>query len=311
MTKTFGGGSPRDNECDMVDIGNMANQLSDLFPQEAAAVLAQLEKAVVYNRHNSNVHLYGLSAYYIYDGKEFGDSSMKTYASLDMNEAYTGYLDNFYRMLVSKNTANNNRSLRQPDNSADSPGDILHTELTLWQPLAHDNADGKYIMVGLQSEPDKITDEAAVADTGLNTRWPAINGRYVCLHKINSSENGSLYAIPSVRNGSDCDILILFNEKYPDGKILGTRQEDGVIIQKGFEEIIEGDKIAFYYQEKTFDGHNSDDVRWHQSDAFTAKGDLKLEWLTPEKGEYYYSLLYTDILQNKHFSDITPKIPII
>jgi len=74
-TKTFGIGSPRDNESDMVDIGQMAFKLSDLYPAEAGEVLTALDRAVIYTRNNSDIYLGGMSTFYLYGGKRSaGDS---------------------------------------------------------------------------------------------------------------------------------------------------------------------------------------------------------------------------------------------
>ena len=96
-TKTFGEGSPRDNESDMVDIGDMALQLSDLFPSEAAAVHVALNDAVLYNRHNSLAPIYGLSSYYVYGGLFY--DALEQYAELDMDEAYVEYILEFFDLL--------------------------------------------------------------------------------------------------------------------------------------------------------------------------------------------------------------------
>jgi hypothetical protein len=72
----------------MVDIGDMARKLSDLFPAETAAVLARLDDSVIYNRHNSDIDLMGLSVYYIYGGKEFGNKSLDIYSSMNMNQPH-------------------------------------------------------------------------------------------------------------------------------------------------------------------------------------------------------------------------------
>jgi len=101
-TKTFGEGSPRDNQSDMVDIGDMAHKLSDLFPREAGKVLIALKDAVLYNRHNSYVPLYGLSSYYVYGGLFY--ESLELYAELDVDEAYTQYLLKFFDVLQDRQT---------------------------------------------------------------------------------------------------------------------------------------------------------------------------------------------------------------
>ena len=97
-TKTFGEGSPRDSESDMIDIGDMAKQLEDLFPQEVADIHSALNSAVLYNRYNSKIPLYGLSAYYIYGGQFY--ENLELYAELDVDLAYLWYLQKFFNSLT-------------------------------------------------------------------------------------------------------------------------------------------------------------------------------------------------------------------
>ena len=96
-TKTFGEGSARDNYNDMVDIGDMAHQLADLFPKEAAKIHDALRYAVLYNRHNSLVPVYGLSSYYVYGGLFY--EALDMYAQLNVDDLYTGYLIKFFDRL--------------------------------------------------------------------------------------------------------------------------------------------------------------------------------------------------------------------
>ena len=96
-TKTFGEGSARDNESDMVDVGDMAHQLADIFPQEVAAVHDALNGAVLYNRHNSLTALYGLSSYYVYGGLFY--EAIELYSQLNVDASYILYLQKFFDRL--------------------------------------------------------------------------------------------------------------------------------------------------------------------------------------------------------------------
>ena len=102
-TKTFGEGSPRDNYNDMVDIGDMAHQLADIFPHEVLAIHEALYDAVLYNRHNSLIPLYGLSSYYVYGGL-FRDA-LELYAQLDISEDYIQYMLKFFDLLAEREQA--------------------------------------------------------------------------------------------------------------------------------------------------------------------------------------------------------------
>jgi hypothetical protein len=260
-TKTFGEGSPRDNESDMVDIGDMAAKLADLYPAQAANVLAALNQCVVYNRHNSDADIKGLSTYYVYGGKELGEPSINTYASLNVSEPYTRFLRRFFSALT-----DNAAPKRRSRSSVASTTPVAVTETVLWQPIS--GKHGAYKMTGIQIN-------------GFENEWPAINGRSVCLFPVAQSASNKQYAIPAQVNGKDCDIIVLFNERYPKGLVEGARNKDGPIIQKGYNPIEPGDKVAFYYIEM-----NSDlAISWKKMPPFSVKDTLTLTWdETPPDG---------------------------
>jgi len=236
ITKTFGEGSPRDNYADMVDIGDMAIMLHDLFPQEAEAVLQALENCVVYNRHNSYIDLWGLSTFYIYGGKSQGVYSLGTYDALGMDNAYTEYLHIFFTGLQRRNQ---------------SP--IIHKEVAL---LQHVSANVRR-MVGLLQ-----TDIPAS-----NYLWPKINGHPVVLFPIVTTANARKYAIPARINNREVDIIVSFSCRHPQGRIVGSRNIESVF-QKGHDPVLAGDKVAFYYPE--WDMKDNTET-WHRGETFVVQ----------------------------------------
>lgn len=307
-TKTFGIGSPRDNESDMVDIGDMAHKLSDIFGDEARQVFSALHEAVVYNRHNSDVDLSGISSYYIYGGKSTAKDSLRTYSSLNVNDSYTGYLHDFASVLLGGANrgvvkGSSARGGAQVSGTQDFDYDaITGVDITAWQ--SSPDKEGYYIMTGIQSRAGSVNG----LEINPNAYWPSISGKYVCLYEINSTANATQYAIPARRNGSDCDIVVSFNQNNPEGIILGSRREDGYIIQKGFDAIRESDTLAFYYQEKYFgDDKGRNEITWRLGDEFTVGNELALDWSKLDGDTLRYSFLMTDIQQNKQFTELRPQ----
>ncbi|MCL2387854.1 MAG: clostripain-related cysteine peptidase [Defluviitaleaceae bacterium] len=257
-TKTFGEGSPRDNYADMVDIGDMAVQLQELYPHEAKAILLALKKCVTYNRHNSDVPLYGLSTFYIYGGKSQGVPSLRTYSNLEMDSDYTQFLHHFFDRLIRINREGSEES---------EESENIRTELVLWKPMD----DKTFRMVGLLNSPAKQ-----------NLLWPSINDHPVCLFPASTTENARRYAVPAKVNNRDADIIILFNQQHPKGRILGIRYNAGNVFQKGYDPISEGDEIAFYYLEHDF--NNSTNAlentpeNWQLGETFTVSTQPSLSW---------------------------------
>ena len=267
-TKTFGEGSPRDNYSDMVDIGDMAYQLADLFPKEAATVIRALTNCVVYNRHNSDVELHGLSTFYIFGGKSQGEFSLDIYSNLDMNKQYTEYLFAFFE------------HLKNPQVSAN-----YHTQLALWQPHQHHNT---YRMAGLLQL--KNTDNIDIANTALEYLWPTLAGEYIAMFPIVTTANMRQYAIPVQINGRDADIIVAFTPHHSHGKILGIRNRTGNVIQKGYFPIYLGDKIAVYSLEWNATTNTED---WILGSAFTVtRLPLHINWDVAPEG-YSVGLRYS------------------
>ncbi|MDR2939703.1 MAG: hypothetical protein LBV08_05210 [Clostridiales bacterium] len=295
-TKTFGEGSPRDNDCDMVDIGDMAINLSDLYPEQAAKLLAALDKAVIYNKNNYGGNLKGLSAYYIYGGIDGGELSLDLYEALSMSPQYTSYLNNFYLSLA--NTLNNTKSRSGTGTTGAIDivkEDIIDTKLTLWQKLS----GGRFIMAGSVTMAEG-NDQIDIAGYGKSRLWPSVNNKNVCLYKISSTNSLAFYAIPATHNGQSCDIIVMASEENPNGVILGVRHEEGIVIQKGLDPIKKGDKIAFHYLERLGDNN----FEWYESEEITAEGELKLEWAKLTGTDNYFCLVKTDVHQNEHYGKL-------
>ncbi|MCL2217644.1 MAG: clostripain-related cysteine peptidase [Defluviitaleaceae bacterium] len=264
-TKTFGEGSPRDNYADMVDIGDMAIQLMDLYPREAEAVLHALENCVTYNRHNSDVEIFGLSTFYIYGGKSQGEPSLQTYSDLDMDAHYTDYLHDFFAKLIGRDFAHEHH-------------EYVHTELALWRPLSE--LAGIFRLEGLLQ-----------TETPGDFLWPQLNGRPVALFLITDNGHFRRYAIPVTVNGHEADIIVKFSQNSPRGEVLGIRHQSGNVIQKGHAPIEPSDKIAIYYLERDF---NTGRETWHLGEAFTISGPPQLQW-SPAPHTHRLGLRHTDI----------------
>ena len=280
-TKTFGVGSPRDNESDMVDIGHMAYMLYDLYPYEAQNVLDALDRAVIYNRNNSDIPLSGMSTFYLYGGKRIAQPSLRTYSSLEMDYEYTRFLHKFTNILLENSTS------RRRARSRPAHEDITQRALTIWQRINCDTDD--FIMIGINEDIQPDTDAGAVL-------WPLIGGYHVCMYKISDSYRGKLYAIPCAVNNVDCDIIVLINDEYPNGKILGTRNENGIISQKGYTDIRIGDEISFYYERQA-------ENEWYKADIFVVEEELVLSWAILTNSELCKSVRYTCLWNNHYFEE--------
>jgi len=241
-TKTFGAGSPRDNYADMVDISDMAAQLADIFPREAAALQNALAAAVTYSRHNLDVEIGGLSTFYIYGGKSEGIASLRTYAALEMDGAYTAFLHRFFDELVA---ARKNEVVSDTNH-------FISTQTVLWEKIGE-----TYRLAGLQKCAQRtaktedtspsILSQSDSASLHTKNLWATLNGEFVPLFPVGETANARRYAIPARVNGREADIIAVFTQEFPRGKILGVRYNADNVFQKGHDPLQEGDEIAFLH----------------------------------------------------------------
>lgn len=138
---------------------------------------------------------------------------------------------------------------------------LIEIHQTTWR---RSNLDGRYIQI----ERNK---NVPVSDSGevtikFNDVCATLNGHLVCLYELDSSENNHRrYAIPVKLNGDDADLIAVYSDKYPAGKIVGavpTGDDAFNMLDKKIVQVKPGDKIQIlYYAEdfKNFRAYNNND----------------------------------------------------
>lgn len=273
-TKVFGGGSPRDNDIDMVDISDMAAELSAYYPDEAREVIQAVKNAVVYNKHTKTAdEAAGLSTYYVFGGKEDAIKAVETYKSLAMDPHYTNFLVNFASQLVGEPIEPLDLSQLLPEMNEEGDysirltpeelDNLLEIYFTLWEPV--EGEEDYYYMLGETSNVEIAEDGTIV--TEFDGYWPGINGEFVCLYEIGRTANSTKYAIPAVLNGKDVDIIV-------------------------------------YYAEYFGEDESKELEQWYEGEEFTVGDTLELEWLEVNPGEtYLYGFYVIDVQQNEYYTD--------
>ena len=291
QTRTFGTGSPRDNDCDMVDLADMAARLYDLYPNEAEQLLRAAQEAVLYNRHNCHSPLCGLSAYYLFAGRETSRLTTEIYASLGMSRGYTEFLRSFAAALADEPADGGSPAQSRKGRSL-SPARPAH--LTMWRPLGGDGE--RYVQVGVKTlgAPHPMPENL----------WPAINGELVCLYEVERTPSRGLYAVPVLHNGRPANLMVLISQTYPAGKILGARQREGFVLQKGYDEIEPGDTIAFYHRVESLGADQiAHPAEWKLSPPKTLSEPPHIGWLAPpEESGLQQRIVLTDPRGNEFFS---------
>jgi hypothetical protein len=137
-------------------------------------------------------------------------------------------------------------------------------------------------------------------------RWLTINGQPVSFY-ILSNETWQNDAwtmtgyIPAMLNERQVRILVQFDEKHPDGEILGAQNvyETGTE-SKGLEEIRDGDVIDFLCDYYSYEGSYQDS--YYLGEQLQVDGPLQLADMDVSAEKLTYGYVLTDNLNSDHWT---------
>jgi hypothetical protein len=140
--------------------------------------------------------------------------------------------------------------------------------------------------------------------------WVAIDGQavpyYAEYEEYNSEDNWYTYGyVPAVlNNGEDIEIVLYWDNDYPDGFVSGYRYqvEDFDTAAKGLWDFYQGDVIDFYCDYYTYDG--SYDGEYYYGDTLTV-GSVLPTVSYEDVGDYDTEVCFmlTDIYNNNYWTD--------
>ncbi|MBE7036166.1 MAG: hypothetical protein E7403_02600 [Ruminococcaceae bacterium] len=163
------------SEYDLIDLNDMAAQLSDAYPEEAKALQELLQKMIVKNGTNAE-NCCGMSLYYPFYNKYYYENSwQQIYADLGAFESYGNYLDKYQQIWLKSDKFESYASSATPQAEgvrADglfNPNEPMSYTLEL-TPEQHENyADAKFYILKCISNDlyqPVVSSERVVNDNG-------------------------------------------------------------------------------------------------------------------------------------------------
>ena len=335
--RSFGSRGEFADETDMIDAANLAQSLAGLFPKRSAALIKAMNNAVIYKYETNIEELGGLSVYFPFANKSDLTYFMEVYRSINQLPEYVDFIDSFCVVLDSRpfvsyrGIATSGMSRANIKNSTELDQDykivltpeqldnLAEIHQTTWKKNiagdgAHDVPNNRYIQIE-ETRKVSVKDDGTV-DMNFSDDCTTLNGRLVCLYETAPMGNdGARYAIPVKLNGEDADLIAVYCEKYPDGKIIGAVPAgDDIynILDKKIVHLRQGDIIQILYYSEPF-GEYTESMNdgkeeiWQKGDEFTVTvdngTDLILAKEELEDGEYIYGLNFVDLQQNKYYSN--------
>jgi hypothetical protein len=168
--------------------------------------------------------------------------------------------------------------------------------------------DGKgFIDLGLDNVFDYNADGDLIME--YDGTWLALNGHIVSYYLVSDDRNGDSYStqgrVPAMLNGRRVDIVVVFDNQNPDGKVLGAQiQYDSATqtdtLPKGLVDIVAGDKIDYLCDYYTYAGVYSD--TYYLGDAYTATGEWRIENLSVGQSGYQMTYRLVDMYGNEYWT---------
>ena len=331
-----------EGQIDTVDLIDFSNKIQVDSSDE---LVKAIEDCVVYNKTTDYVEdSNGLSIYFPNEALEYYEAMIPIYHNIGFSDEYINIINEYVNIVAggSKGLYKvNNRTYETDENYEDyswynegfveeyedyfedsqidvdeleveekDDSFVLHLSDEQWDSIIdigssvwYDDGEG-YIDLGIDSYYE--FDDSGDLKVEFDGTWIAINGnivRYEVVEKTEKYEKGTVHAL---LNDEEVNLIIYYDSKNPDGKVLGAEPIDAygntTLFGKGYIEIKEGDKIDFIVDYYDYDGNFDDEYLY--GDTLTVGDDeltVSYEWIGDGECTIYYVL--TDMYNNVYYTE--------
>lgn len=325
-----------DGEIDTIDLINFAENINIDSTNE---LINKVKETVVYNKTNTYFDDYnGLSFYFPNQELDYFDKMMENYRNLQFSDEYINIIKEYANIIAGGYRRPNNQKEQYEYHNYDwydqnfineyeeyyndtnidiqeleltQDGDDFILELTDedWDLISdiglsiwYSNNYNGYIDLGIDSYYD--LDENDNLKISFDGNWITVNGQYANYEVIESTEKYEKGRIHALLNDEEVYIIILWDEKNPEGKVLGAQKinNNNALFGKGYIEIKPKDKIKFlfdYYDEE----YNYIETKTFGNEITVGKKGLKVEYKYIEDGEFLVAYVITDIYGNTYYTE--------
>ncbi len=326
-TENYGGNTKEQGFTNMVDMGHLARQSSDILPDTSAALLTALDQCVAYKINGPyRAQSTGLSCYYSYNGDL---DNLEQYVGIGAGEAFkyfydyslTGKLSEAGRKFIA--TAGT-KILPSPETlmglgwenhevTVDESGSAI---LTLGEKAA-DVLTGIYVdlyyvdpsqdlMILLGTDNDLYADwETGTFKDNFRGVWGGINGNLVYMEVSYEGDDYNLYAVPILLNGEEYNLSVVYDFNKGSYAIQGARKalDENGMADKYLRKLIDGDVITTIHYAALLSGEG-DDFYPIEVDQITVSDDLVFEEVDMGDGMFMMMYKMVDLQGNMAYSDM-------
>lgn len=322
--ENYGGNTDEEGYFNLVDIGDMVMNAQSVLSQTGDGVLDALFDAVVYNVHGeSRANANGLAAFYPIKAEAY---ELDGYAeSAAFSENYLSYLSasrNDWKAPGDFTGADfDNIQAEAPDVTVVGEAFGIEAETTL-------NDNGSY-MLDIKEGADYVTgvyftlyqmdyeyneymylgrDDDLIASEDMlqyqdNFRgvWPALNGVFVNLNLLESTDAYNLYSIPIRLNNEDMNLRARYNWDSASYEVMGAvaGAGDNDFSARKEQNLKDGDVVQVLMTGKNWE---TGEENVYTVGEFTVQGAVELEEMQLTDGDYLYQYEMEDVLGDTYYS---------
>lgn len=179
---------------------------------------------------------------------------------------------------------------------------LVHTlELNMF----YDDGEG-FIDLGLDNVFEFDESGALIGDT--DRTWLAINGQPVAYYYVDTVDDGTNYCItgyvPALLNGERVELLLVFDNENPLGKISGARpvytEGETETVAKGLTDIKVGDTLDFICDYYSYEGEYQDS--YFLGEQMTVTEKMEISNVDVGEGKLRVMYRFTDIYNQQYWT---------
>ena len=300
----YGGSSSPEEAIEMIDLLALVGNVSDSYPDTAAALEEAVREAVVYKinsvgRPDAN----GLSIYFPHRNKDSFADNLAVFGKIGFSEAYMNFLQTYINGLQS--------DMEQIDVVVSGELQFEYTEdedeyapyEVRVEPQDLEGIEQIYAVVSMYADEEAGEDspliylgydhyvnvdwERGIIRDDFTGEWLMWDGNFIALDLISQGHGYVRYAFPAKLNGKEMDVLVHYDIEEDTFEVMGAwaglGSETGMP-DKNIVQIKAGDRISPQYYYYT----NNDEEGYIDGDEFIVgdTSDLGYEYLP--NGTYLY-----------------------
>ena len=276
--ENYGGNTEEEGYTNMVDLGHLTRNNTLLLPDSAVEVQKALEDCIVYKVSGPyRSEAGGLSCFHSYNSDM---ENFVEYTSVGCSEAFK-YLYGYG--ISGKISSAGLEYIRSAGGTGIQPpedtgfdistlenaeiwvDDYGNAELYVGAAAAKSIVSVQFILatfneesmvnLGWSDTAGADFEEGLFADV-VDGYWPSIDGYPVHTEVVYQGEDYTIYSIPVLLNGEQCNLRVVYDDRRQDYTVLGARKglSDDGMADKNLIQLRSGDEITILYQERALLG---------------------------------------------------------